>query len=466
MKQMIKNFQLKIVLKGISPPIWRRILVSSDMTFLELHDMIQFVFGWMDYHLFIFECGSFSFVNYLDWEEDADKFQSAEESVLGDVIPKYFPKGSKFLYRYDIGDGWEHEILVEEISGDSNVKTPVCLDGSRACPPEDVGGTWGYQHLLEVLQDPSDEEYESYLSWVGGQYDPEDFNLVQVNKNLRSYLRTRKLSRNSYWRSEDRYFSPVPFESKWTREISSKHAEVAKSLPIRRDLVTLLNYLKTNRVKGTNATGNFPRKDIRAITAMFVNPPELDLKLGDRVFEMRSEDEVPELMFVHILANTAGLIYGGESLQWTLTELGEDFLRRDPIFQTWYLTAYWFDHINWYYLYPYDDFDSVLDLRKFEALIYDVFLNIPLSEKVTVQYLIDKINEKSPLWITYSGARDDFHEKFYFLYKVLLKPFDRFGIINLFEPEGYIKSIYDASHFYFSDYGMSLIRYFSDPKKY
>jgi hypothetical protein len=274
------------------------------------------------------------------------------------------------------------------------------------------------------------------------------------------------LSRNSYWRSEDRYFSPVPFESKWTREISSKYAEVAKSLPIRRDLVTLLNYLKTNRVKGTNATGNFPRKDIRAITAMFVNPPELDLKLGDRVFEMRSEDEVPELMFVHILANTAGLIYGGESLQWTVTELGEDFLRRDPIFQTWYLTAYWFDHINWYYLYPYDDFDSVLDLRKFEALIYDVFLNIPLSEKVTVQYLIDKINEKSPLWITYSSARDDFHEKFYFLYKVLLKPFDRFGIINLFEPEGYIKSIYDASHFYFSDYGMSLIRYFSDPKKY
>ncbi|HCU58322.1 MAG TPA: LexA family transcriptional regulator, partial [Anaerolineaceae bacterium] len=99
---MAHLLQLKISLKGSRPPIWRRVLVSSEMSLLDLHDVIQFVFGWQDYHLFIFELGSFEFVNYPDWEEDAYQFQSAEDAILGDLIPTYLPQGGKFVYRYDM----------------------------------------------------------------------------------------------------------------------------------------------------------------------------------------------------------------------------------------------------------------------------------------------------------------------------------------------------------------------------
>ena len=93
----------------------------------------------------------------------------------------------KIVYEYDFGDGWEHDVLLEKIlPGDEKLKSPICLAGKMACPPEDCGGVWGYADLLEILKNPKHEEYDSYMEWLGGEFDPEHFDKDKVNKMLRT----------------------------------------------------------------------------------------------------------------------------------------------------------------------------------------------------------------------------------------------------------------------------------------
>jgi hypothetical protein len=95
----------------------------------------------------------------------------------------------KFHYMYDFGDGWEHLIEFEGAdSAESGKKDPCCLDGARACPPEDTGGVWGYAHFLEAISDPKHEEHETYLEWIGGKFDPEKFNPAEATKSMRKGL--------------------------------------------------------------------------------------------------------------------------------------------------------------------------------------------------------------------------------------------------------------------------------------
>jgi Plasmid pRiA4b ORF-3-like protein len=172
-------YQLKIALKDIRPPIWRRILVP-DCSLVELHEIIQVAMGWEDYHLFDFEVGGERYtdprgMNDLDMED-------ASRARLSDIIPK---EKFKFSYTYDFGDDWRHEVLVEKIlPPEAGQKYPACLDGKRACPPEDVGGPWGYQEFVEAIRDPKHERHEELLDW-SGEYEPEAFDLDSVNKELR-----------------------------------------------------------------------------------------------------------------------------------------------------------------------------------------------------------------------------------------------------------------------------------------
>jgi hypothetical protein len=95
---------------------------------------------------------------------------------------------SKFIYEYDFGDSWKHELRIEKILQGSDVKkAPICLKGSRACPPEDIGGIWGYVDFLEAIQDPNHPEHEDMMEWVGGQFDPEAFDVDEVNQYLKKF---------------------------------------------------------------------------------------------------------------------------------------------------------------------------------------------------------------------------------------------------------------------------------------
>ena len=173
-------YQLKITLNRISPPIWRRIQVTGDTKLGKLHDILQIVMGWEDDHLHQFVTGNAS---YGIPDPDFPDNLRSERNVRLDKIAG---QGDSLSYEYDFGDGWEHTIKVEKVlAPEKDRHYPVCLDGKRACPPEDCGGPWGYQHLLEVLTNPQDEEHEEMLEWCGEDFDPEAFALVEINKMLR-----------------------------------------------------------------------------------------------------------------------------------------------------------------------------------------------------------------------------------------------------------------------------------------
>jgi len=453
----MNQIQLKITLKGFAKSIWRRVVISSEMTLLELHDLIQIVMGWEDRHLFMFEIGPFRFVDPDQWEESAYRYQSASRAIMEEIISKFVQPGEYFIYEYDMGDSWQHEILVEKIISNEEYRVPVVLVGSRACPPEDAGGPGGYAYLLEVLQNPSHGEYESYRNWVGGNFDPARFNLSALNKGLKTKLKNKTIIRESYWRQGDYYFFPVSFESEWTQNISSNDAAIAESLTLRRDIVTLLEYLKHHSVRGTKSTGNFPRKHVRAISAKLVNPPELDLVLGDRIYEMRSEDEVLELMFLHSFTNTAGLIFGAEGLIWQVTPIGMEFLERDPYCQVWYLTSYWLTRVNWYFAYLYDDYSEVVEINTFSSITQRILLDYPVSGKIYLEDFIDRINNDIPNWLVANGYRNlkDFKDSF--ICDVLIEPFRKFGLIQIPNLSRSVLRYHDVEYFYLTDYGRSLL---------
>ncbi len=174
-------YQVKVTLRDSKPPIWRRLLVSGSITFYKLHYIIQIAMGWTDCHLhqFIIEGKYFGIPSPEDWQPIMDE----RRYHLNQIAPS---ENSKFIYEYDFGDSWEHEILVEKIQPpESGIKYPLCIKGKRACPPEDVGGVWGYMEFVEAMSNPNHDEHDSYFEWWGGEFDPEKFDVEEINQALR-----------------------------------------------------------------------------------------------------------------------------------------------------------------------------------------------------------------------------------------------------------------------------------------
>ena len=174
-------YQVKVTLKGSKPPIWRRILVASDTRLGKLHRILQDVMGWTDSHLHQFIVGQ-TYYGVPDPDFDMD-VRSERTVPLNRVLQE--PK-DKIIYEYDFGDSWEHELLLEKVlAADPTIRYPVCVTGKRACPPEDCGGIWGYVELLEALASPDHPEHASMIEWAGDDFDPEAFDLEDVNSMLR-----------------------------------------------------------------------------------------------------------------------------------------------------------------------------------------------------------------------------------------------------------------------------------------
>lgn len=173
-------YQLKVTLRDSHPPIWRRLQVPGKINLNQLHWVIQVAMGWTNSHLhqFIIDGEYYSEPSPFDYEPVVDE----RKFKLCKIVPleKY-----RFIYEYDFGDSWEHLILVEKIlSPEPGVHYPRCIKGKRACPPEDVGGVWGYEEMLAALKDPDHPEREMYLEWIGGDFDPEAFDLAEINEVL------------------------------------------------------------------------------------------------------------------------------------------------------------------------------------------------------------------------------------------------------------------------------------------
>jgi hypothetical protein len=177
-------YQLKITLQDIKPPIWRRVQVK-DCSLADLHDIIQTCMGWDDYHLHEFDIRGDRYGDPEQWEDDfGDEMEVGNEGKvkLSRLVAQ---RVKKFEYVYDMGDNWGHTIQVEKaLPAEAGVHYPRCIAGERACPPEDCGGPWGYGDFVDAIQDPRHKRHKELLEWVGGEFDPEAFDLGAVNEQL------------------------------------------------------------------------------------------------------------------------------------------------------------------------------------------------------------------------------------------------------------------------------------------
>ena len=163
--------QFRIELEDIEPAIWRRIQVSSDCNFWDLHVALQDAMGWLDYHLHHFEIKGKHKRNTVHIGiPDFDRFGGIQEVLPGWEIPvinHFNDLGVTARYHYDYGDSWVHIVKLEGyIFREKKQKYPCCTGGARACPREDCGGPPGYMDMIETLSDPENEDYEDMRIWA------------------------------------------------------------------------------------------------------------------------------------------------------------------------------------------------------------------------------------------------------------------------------------------------------------
>lgn len=162
----MRTTRLRVTMRDVTPRVERIIDVPATITLDELHEVLQIAIGWTDSHLHQFRTGSRVYaVPFEDAEDGVD-----ERGVRLSALPP------SFVYAYDFGDGWEHEVEVVGPGGEA----PDCVDGEGTCPPEDCGGPYGYAQLLEALADPRHPEHEAMRNWVGDGLRPFDHEVAAL----------------------------------------------------------------------------------------------------------------------------------------------------------------------------------------------------------------------------------------------------------------------------------------------
>lgn len=180
-----KVLQFKIELPEILPLIWRRIHIPSDYNFWDLHVAIQNAMGWQNYHAHHFEIKGkhkheITRIGLPDFDQEDDNF-IVDPGWEIPLFQFYNELGVASKYLYDYGDQWWHTVQLEGyMYKEPKVKYPICIDGARACPPEDCGGERGYYDLLKTLANPEDEEYEQMRTWIGENWNPEYFDKYSI----------------------------------------------------------------------------------------------------------------------------------------------------------------------------------------------------------------------------------------------------------------------------------------------
>jgi len=172
-----------MLLKNTKPPVWRRIQVAGDTSLGDLHYIVQAAMGWGNDHLHAFQVGN---VEYATLEGDqAVTSVGVKDEWNAQVGKVLLAVGSKAQYEYDFGDSWKHDIVVEKIlPAEEGKRLPVCLAGARACPPEDCGGSYRYASFVIAARDPKHPDRRYWREWFDGDFDPEAFDLEEVNRRL------------------------------------------------------------------------------------------------------------------------------------------------------------------------------------------------------------------------------------------------------------------------------------------
>ena len=186
-----KQWTLAMRLPDLEPKIWRRVDVPLSSTLAALNDIIQVSFHWQDYHLYEFVAGERVYGVRTDEDEFYDRNTYKAAAIR---LKTLVERGvDRFLYAYDFGDNWRHDVLVEEFrDGEEDTEYPAFVDGARRAPPEDVGGTHGFMEFLEAVLDASNEEHHRMTEWYGGPFDPEDIDERRVREILGMFAARRR----------------------------------------------------------------------------------------------------------------------------------------------------------------------------------------------------------------------------------------------------------------------------------
>lgn len=176
--------RLKVTLKNVKPPVWRRIEIDSYVKLDVLAVILEDAMGWDGYHLHAFEIGDTTYRDrqYVDDSPWGRRQRDESRHRLSNLLSQV---GDKARWDYDFGDGWEHDLVVEAIEpADPTISYPRCVAGRRMCPLEDCGGPWGYAHMLEVIADPSHEEHAELADWLPPSFDPEHFDAIATTEAM------------------------------------------------------------------------------------------------------------------------------------------------------------------------------------------------------------------------------------------------------------------------------------------
>ena len=159
-------------------------MVRADMKLDRLHRVIQIAMGWLDCHLHQFRLGRVYYgLPDPEFDDLGGETLNEKQYTVADLAPT---TKKRFIYEYDFGDSWEHEVVVEKVfPPDAGFKHPVCLAGANACPPEDCGGSPGYAEFVDAISDPKHEQHEEMKEWVGGRWDATRFSLEAANEGLK-----------------------------------------------------------------------------------------------------------------------------------------------------------------------------------------------------------------------------------------------------------------------------------------
>lgn len=419
-------YQIKVTLNDSKPPIWRRVLVEDTTTLGKLHTILQTAMGWTNSHLHHFIIND-DFYGEPDEDEFSDiETKNEKRFRLNQFVTR---KGFKFVYEYDFGDSWEHTILVEAIlPAEKGTQYPVCIAGKRACPPEDVGGVWSYEDFLKVIANPKDPQYEEMMEWLGVKFDPERFNLAHVNEGLRHPRRARMEDQDFYEppQTDDRVERKIV---NWAVGLDKKQLALVESLALRRDMVTVLSYLNKNRVVGTQSTGNLPLKAVREICAQFVHPPALEEKIGDKIYKIRSEDDVYLLYYLHTLASMGGFVMGGQARVWKLTTEGYEFLNVPASIQLGFMFALWWHQTDWRIAFPFSGLDRGLP-KGFDTISLKSLLELPVGRSISYEPFADKlIKETRFAWpsVDQTFAQSTLRSA---VARMVIYPLSHFGILE------------------------------------
>lgn len=204
----MKVYEIKVTLKNSKPPIWRKIIIPADINFMQLHNIIQVAFEWLNCHLYEFEfkefperitndaesCEEYAYYTSKEGKKEIKKlgyyFPEPDKALYAkDVsIEKYFKTAKKFKYIYDFGDWWEHSVEILNCIDDYEGDCPVVTKFKQASPPEDCGGIYGYYNFLEQYEDESNPEHESIVEWAESQGYSGVYNLEDVNSEMEQIL--------------------------------------------------------------------------------------------------------------------------------------------------------------------------------------------------------------------------------------------------------------------------------------